>query len=147
MNTAANAQIIRCSRCGAQNRVKSGEGREPVCGRCRTPLTADAEPIVVTDQNFADEVERSPLPVLIDFWAGWCGPCRLIAPTIEKLAKELAGKVRVGKLDVDSNKATAARFRVQGIPMLLVLKNGQEVDRMVGVQSREAILQRLKPHI
>lgn len=85
--------------------------------------------------------------MLLDLWAAWCGPCRTIAPTIEMLASELAGKVLVGKLDVDANKRTAARFGVQSIPTLLIIQNGREVDRLVGVQSREAILRRLQPFI
>jgi thioredoxin 1 len=103
--------------------------------------------VTVTDANFSQVVEKSPVPVLLDLWAAWCGPCRTIAPTIEALARELAGKVLVGKLDVDANQRTAARFGVQGIPTLLVLENGREVDRIVGVQSREAILSALQRHI
>jgi len=147
MDTTADAQIIRCPKCGAKNRVVPGGQGEPVCGRCKTPLTAEIHPLIVTDQNFAEEVERSPLPVLVDFWAAWCGPCRTVAPTIEQLAKELSGKVRVGKLDIDANQMTASRFNVQSIPTLLVLKDGKEVDRLVGVQSKEAILQRLKTYL
>ena len=105
------------------------------------------DPVTVTDANFSQVVEGSPVPVLLDLWAAWCGPCRMIAPTIEMLARELAGKVLVGKLDVDSNQRTAARFGVQGIPTLLILKNGREVDRLVGVQSREQILKRLNAYI
>jgi thioredoxin 2 len=146
MASAANAQIVRCQKCGAQNRVDPSRGSEPVCGKCKTPLTSST-PFVVTDNNFAAAVESSAIPVLIDFWAAWCGPCRMVAPTIEQLAKELAGKVIVGKLDVDANQVTAGRFRVQSIPSLLIFKGGREVDRIVGVQSREAILQRLRPHI
>lgn len=147
MNTNADAQIIRCPKCGAKNRIVPGKGGAAVCGRCKTSLTAEVHPVIITDRNFAGEVERSPLPVLIDFWAAWCGPCRMVAPTIEQLAKELSGKVRVGKLDVDANQMTASRFHVQSIPSLLVFKDGKEVDRMVGVQSKEAILQRLKAYI
>jgi thioredoxin 2 len=147
METSANAQIIRCPKCGAKNRVVPGAQGEAVCGRCKTPLTAEIHPLIITDQSFAEEVERSPLPVLIDFWAAWCGPCRMVAPTIEQLAKELSGKVRVGKLDVDANQMTAARFQVQSIPTLLVFNDGKEVDRIVGVQSKEAILQRLKAYL
>lgn len=90
---------------------------------------------------------NSGLPVLLDMWAAWCGPCRMIAPTIEKLAAELAGKVLVGKLDVDANPATASRFHVQSIPTLLIFKDGREVDRLIGLQSREAILRRLENHL
>lgn len=101
----------------------------------------------MTDANFGAAIENSPLPVLLDMWAAWCGPCRIIAPTIEALARELAGKVLVGKLDVDANQRTAARFGVQSIPTLLILKNGREVGRIVGAQSREAILRQLQPFI
>jgi thioredoxin 2 len=144
-----NAQIVQCAKCSAKNRVSAERqaGREPVCGRCKTLLTFDAHPLILTDRNFAEEVENSPLPVLIDFWAAWCGPCRMIAPVIEQLAKELSGKARVGKLDVDANQMTAARFRVQSIPTLLIFKDGREVDRIVGAQSREALLRRLQPFL
>lgn len=148
MNTSSS-QIIRCPKCGANNRVSPGQSadKQPVCGRCKTPLAAVTEPFIITDSNFAEEVERSPLPVLLDLWATWCPPCRMIAPTIEALARELSGRAVVGKLDVDANKRTAARFGVQSIPTLLILKNGREVDRLVGVKSREAILQKLQPYL
>ena len=145
MSTTAKIQIVSCSTCGTKNRVDPK--RQAVCGKCRSPLTAEASPLIVTDQNFAAEVEKSLLPVLIDFWAAWCGPCRMVAPVIEQLAKELSGKVRVGKLDVDANQATAGRFRVQSIPSLLIFKDGKEVDRVVGAQSKEAILQRLQAYL
>jgi len=147
METAA-AQLVKCSNCGATNRVKTGkQNQAPVCGKCKTPLHAEAHPLTITDANFASEVEKSQLPVLLDLWAAWCGPCRMIAPIIEQLAKDLAGRVRVGKLDVDQNQMTAARFGVQSIPTLLILKDGKEVDRIVGAQSKEAILRRLQAFI
>src|SRR5207245_8403822 len=114
---------------------------------CKTPLTAQTEPLIVTDANFGAEVEHSPLPVLVDFWAAWCGPCRMVAPIITELAKELSGRVRVGKLDVDGNKMTAARFNVQSVPSMLIFKDGKETDRIVGAQSKAAILQRLGRHL
>jgi thioredoxin 2 len=147
MNSAANAQIISCPKCGAKNRVDPAQTADAICGRCKTPLTAEAHPVYVTDQNFADEVESSPLPMLVDFWAGWCGPCRLIAPTIEQLAKELSGKVRMGKLDVDANQRVSARFGVRSLPTMIVFKDGKEVDRLIGAQSKEAILRRLTPFL
>jgi len=123
---------------------KIGRGLQPVCGRCKTALPFENKPVKVTDANFAAEVERSPLPVLLDVWAPWCGPCGMVAPVIEELAAEMAGRVRVAKLNVDENPATAARFGVQSIPTLLLLKGGRELDRIVGVQSKAAIVQRLE---
>ena len=123
---------------------KIAQGLQPVCGRCKTPLPVGNKPVTITDANFAAEVERSPLPVLLDMWAPWCGPCRMVGPVVEELAKEMAGRVRVAKLNVDENPATAARFNVQSIPTLLVLKNGREVERIVGAQPKAAIVQRLE---
>ena len=137
----------RCPACGARNRVpaeKLKQGLKPVCGRCRTPLTADIHPITITDANFAEQVERSPLPVLLDLWAPWCGPCKMIAPALEELAMEMAGRLRVGKLNVDENPAIAARFQVRSIPSLLILRGGREIDRIVGAQPKAAIANRVE---
>jgi thioredoxin 2 len=141
------ALLIRCSACGAENRVpreKLEQGLTPVCGRCKARLSAATEPLTVTDANFTAEVERSQMPMLVDMWAPWCGPCRVLAPVIESLAAEMAGRVRVGKLNVDENPVTAERFNVRGIPALLVFKGGREVDRMVGVQPKAEIVRRLE---
>ena len=143
----ADPLLIRCTSCGATNRVpqeKIDQGLQPLCGRCKTLLLTDGRPVTVTDGSFTAEVERSPLPVLLDLWAPWCGPCRMVAPVLEELAKEMAGRVRVGKLNVDENPVTAARFRVQSIPTLLILKGGQEVDRIVGAQPKMEIARRLQ---
>ena len=143
----SDPQLIRCPSCGATNRVpleKIAQGLQPACGRCKTALPVDSKPVTVTDATFAAEVEHSPLPVLLDMWAPWCGPCRLVAPVIEEIAGEMAGRVRVAKLNVDENPQTAARFGVQSIPTLLVLKGGRELDRIIGVQPKAAIVQRLE---
>jgi thioredoxin 2 len=143
----ADASLVRCTACGAKNRVptqKVALGLAPRCGRCHAPLSlADGGPIVVTDATFAEVVERSALPVLLDAWAAWCAPCRMIAPVVEELASELAGRVRVGKLDVDANPHTAARFGIRSIPTLLVMSGGREVDRIVGVVPKDEIARRL----
>ena len=143
MNTS-DAQLIRGPECGANNRVQIVHGREPVCGRCKTPLPVGGKPLIVTDATFAAEVEHSPLPVLLDMWAPWCGPCLMISPVIEQLAAEFSGRVRVAKLNTDENPLTANRFNVRSIPTLLVLKAGQEVDRIVGVQPKMEIARRLQ---
>ena len=101
----------------------------------------------MTDATFADEVERSPLPVLVDMWAPWCGPCRMVAPIVDQVAAELSGRVKVAKMNVDDNPATSSRFGVRSIPTLLVFKDGREVDRIVGVQPKAAIVSRLERHV
>jgi thioredoxin 2 len=141
-----NSKIVACGKCGAKNRVdpsRARAGKAPVCGKCGAALVVPVHPIEVTDANFSSTVGGTELPVLLDLWAAWCGPCRMIAPAIEQLASELAGKVMVGKLDVDHNPATASRFGVQSIPTLLILKDGKEVDRIIGLQSKDAIKRRL----
>ncbi len=143
----SNRQVVRCPSCGAKNRVdpaKTAQGDRPICGQCKTNLPVDSKPIVVTDENFSSEVERSPLPILLDLWAPWCGPCRIIAPVLEELASELAGRMRIAKLNVDENTTTASRFNIRGIPTLLVLKDGKEVDRIVGVMPKADLKQRLE---
>ena len=148
----SETRLIRCAACGATNRVpedKLARGHRPVCGRCKTPLlvggpSLDGKPVKVTDATFAAEVDRWPVPVVVDLWAPWCGPCRILEPVIEELATEMAGRVRFAKLNVDENPATASRFTVQSIPTLLVIRGGREIDRMVGVLPKSEIVRRLE---
>jgi thioredoxin 2 len=141
-----DTQLIPCPSCGASNRVPLAQltpGRRPVCGRCKTPLPDHAGPLTITDASFAADVEQSPLPVLLDMWAPWCGPCQAVGPIVEQIAQETAGRLRVGKMNVDDNPATSQRFQIRGIPALLIFQQGREVDRIVGSQPKAAILSRL----
>ena len=106
-----------------------------------------ANTVEITDTNFESEVEKSSTPVLVDFWAGWCAPCRALAPTVEAIADEYKGRVKVGKLDVDANGSTAARFNIRGIPTLLVIKDGQVKEQIVGAVDKSVITKALDKHL
>jgi len=149
--------IVTCGRCGAKNRVdeRAAQARQPVCGQCGAKLNgasgAQADtgrPIVVTDATFAREVlQAGARPVLVDCWAAWCAPCRMIAPVLDQLAAESGGRYLIAKLDVDQNKRTAAQFAIQGIPTLLIFKQGQLVDRLVGAHPKQTIAATLAAHL
>ncbi|HEX7999802.1 MAG TPA: thioredoxin [Pyrinomonadaceae bacterium] len=146
--------VLACAKCGAKNRVdeRAARARRPVCGKCGAALKTAADaasaktsrPLVVTDATFEREVlQARNLPVLLDCWAPWCGPCRMIAPILDQLAAESGGQYLIAKLNVDENKRTAAQFSIQSIPTMLVFKNGALVDRFVGVQPKEILAARL----
>ena len=144
--------IVTCPNCGAKNRIdeRSARTMQPVCGKCKTKLPLDGDraantshPIEVTDETFQKEVLAADRPVLVDFWAAWCGPCRMLAPTIEQLAKESNGRYRVAKIDIDENIQTAGRYTISSIPTVMIFKNGQMVEKMEGLQSKQAIQARL----
>jgi thioredoxin 1 len=101
------------------------------------------KPVTITDANFESEVIKSNIPVLIDFWATWCGPCKAIAPIVEDLAKEYDGKVKIGKVDVDDNQQTAIKYGIRSIPTLLIMKNGKVNDTIVGAVPKAQIVQKL----
>src|SRR5438128_8010642 len=145
--------IQTCPRCGAKNRVdeKAATVSQPVCGRCGAKLaigaaSADGRPQVVTDDSFVREVVNASnaLPVLVDCWAEWCGPCRMIAPVLDQLAAESNGRYLVAKLNVDENPRTAAQFNIRSIPTMLIFRDGALVDRLVGAQPKQAIAARLR---
>jgi thioredoxin 1 len=105
------------------------------------------KPTVVSDQTFEADVLKSDTPVLVDFWATWCGPCRMVAPILEEIANEQSDKIKVVKLDVDANPVTAGRFGVRSIPTMILFKNGRETQRLVGYMPKERLLQQLNPHL
>jgi len=146
--------VIVCDNCGIKNRVELGMAAEkmPRCGKCGTPLNLDKStqtgnlnhPLVVTDSTFQHDVlNAGDRPVLLDCWAEWCGPCRMITPILDQLAVESGGRYVIAKLNVDENPRTAAQFQIRSIPTLLIFKNGQLVDRLIGAQPKQAIVAHL----
>jgi thioredoxin len=143
----STTELVRCLACGVMNRVPvdaGARGRRAVCGRCKRPLGASAVPVKVTDATFATEVEQSTLPVVVDLWAAWCGPCRMVAPIMEDLATEYAGRLRVGKIDVDAQTDLARAFGVSSIPMIVLMKNGEPVSHALGARPKAALVQALQ---
>ena len=143
-------QVIVCSKCGAKNRVDESRlaNSEAKCGRCGEKLQAgrqDSKPAVITDQTFErDVLQARGQPVLVDCWAPWCGPCRMIGPIMDQLAAESQGQYRIAKLNVDDNPQTASRFQIASIPTMLIFKDGKLIDRIIGAQSKQAIAERLR---
>ncbi len=105
------------------------------------------KPVEITDTNFQTEVLKSDKPVLLDFWAEWCGPCKMIAPVVEELAKEYDGKLKVGKMDVDSNQQTSMQYGVRSIPTLLIFKGGRVVDQLVGAVPKKVLAEKITKHL
>ncbi len=103
--------------------------------------------VEITDANFQEEVLNSSQPVLVDFWAVWCGPCKMIAPVVEEIAKEYDGKLKVGKMDVDSNPDTSVKFGIRSIPTLMIFKGGRVVEQIVGALPKRNLLEKITPHI
>ena len=134
--------VVKCADCGKKNRVPASATGRPRCAHCHhdLPWLADAG-----DADFAEVVEQSPLPVVVDLWAPWCGPCRMISPALEDVATRLRGRMKLVKVNVDDSPSTAARFGVQGIPTLLVFRNGKLVDSSVGARGAAELQAWIEP--
>jgi len=147
--------VVVCSNCKAKNRVDETRlaNSEAKCGRCGEKLDGaaaaaaaqDSKPSIITDQTFEREVVAARgKPVLVDCWAPWCGPCRIIAPVLDQLAAESQGQYRIAKLNVDENPQVASRFQIASIPTMLIFKDGKLIDRLIGVQAKPVIAERLR---
>ena len=132
--------VVRCPSCGQANRMPElGSGKAAVCGRCKAPLAAhDGHPVTLTDASFKEQIARGNS--VVDFWAAWCGPCRAIAPIVDEVADDYAGRLKVVKINVDDNPMTPARFGVRGIPNLIILKNGQVAEQIVGAVPKQNLV-------
>jgi thioredoxin 2 len=139
--------IIRCLHCGTKNRMPETRLNDrPLCGKCGVPLVVMSDqglPVEVTDGTFNREVLSAPGSVLVDCWAPWCGPCKMVAPILDELAAKYAGGVGIAKLNVDENPLTAARYDIHNIPTMLLFKDGNLVNRLEGALPKETIEQHL----
>jgi thioredoxin 2 len=143
MASATPSTIVACPKCATKNRIRPSETGVPRCSVCHTNLPWIVE---ATGDTFDEEIKAS-VPVLVDFWAPWCGPCRMISPLVEQAGRDHAGHLKVVKLNVDEAPELSERYGIRGIPLLMLIRDGAEADRLVGAVPHERLAQWLKPHL
>jgi thioredoxin 2 len=137
------ASLLTCASCGATNRIRPADRGSPHCGTCGKPL-----PWLVNASDATFDVEaKTTAPVLVDLWAPWCGPCRVVGPILAQLAAEHAGRLKVIKVNVDENPSLSARYQAHSIPTLVILKDGKVVDRVIGAMPKPQLAAKLAPHL
>jgi thioredoxin 2 len=140
--------IIQCKNCGAKNRVpRSRIHDRPICGKCRERLPAmtfTSRPVIVTDQTFQNEILNFPGTVLVDCWAPWCGPCKMVAPILDQLARSYAGQAKIAKLNVDQNPFTSSKYQILSVPTMLFFKSGQLLKTLAGAHPQHEIERQLR---
>ena len=140
---ASPVSILHCANCGAANRIRPSARGAPHCGTCGKPL---AWVVDANEATFELEARAGPT-VVVDLWAPWCGPCRIVSPMLDAFAREHAGRVKVVKVNVDDNQGLARRFDAMSIPTMVVLRDGRTVDRIVGAAPQPVLWARLEPHL
>ena len=144
--------LFRCPECGTRNNIPAAKiGTKAACGKCKAVMNTaellEDKAVTVTDGNFHTKVLKSPLPVLLDCWAPWCGPCKMMGPVLDELAREWKGRVRVCKVNIDENQMTANRFQVQSVPTLLVFDRGIQKDSMIGAVPKHQIVTKMASYL
>lgn len=147
-----SAYTLRCRSCGTKNRIpRQKTGQTAKCGKCGEKMDTRSllveTPVTVADHDFTEQVINSPLPVLLDCWAPWCGPCKMVGPILEDLALQWKGRVRVGKLNVDENPQISSRFQIRSIPTLLIFDYGKLQETLVGALPKQQIVQAMTPFL